>query len=405
MNDKFIDNFIKSYYQGIFTIFNLYLKGENFEFFLKDLKHQLCQQLDLIEDKNLSEDETKNYLFYFVNSFSKKNKTNFEYKNIKYLCPACLTFDKNSILEDNFYLKCHLCEEKLKSSKDIKDINFYTAFYKHSKSGFRCKECQRFIPKKENQSDFISCPYLDCCFSGSLKDLKKMHHPSTKDDIEVKKIQPLSKLKDNNHKIISNIIEDQSNRISYSSNNFNLKHRLLVYKAFSNLLDKNTKEMCDYLLNDSRSGGFQHKIFQEYIYLLEKSLPFIIKKNKKNIVIDNLLDKNLSLFDGISTFEGIVNDSLIIKNETKEFYIGGRKASYTKPYYIGKLLSVINSETKEPMNNFVKDYSFLKINMKDVAPNTKVIVTHLRVPPHYQMGGMVHVNRVRKNIVDAAKGF
>jgi hypothetical protein len=51
----------------------------------------------------------------------------------------------------------------------------------------------------------------------------------------------------------------------------------------------------------------------------------------------------------------------------------------------------------------VTEYTFSKIKVQDIVPGTEVIVTHLRVPPHYQMGGMVYVNRVRKKIIDRAK--
>jgi hypothetical protein len=126
-------------------------------------------------------------------------------------------------------------------------------------------------------------------------------------------------------------------------------------------------------------------------------------KNRKPIKIDSLLDDNLCLFDGISVFDGIVNDKLVIKNETKEFYIGGRKAAYTKPFYIGILLKVIQRDTEVTLTKFVKEYSFNKIYMHDIKPGTLVTVTHLRVPPHYQMGGMAYVNRIRKKIVDRAR--
>jgi hypothetical protein len=109
------------------------------------------------------------------------------------------------------------------------------------------------------------------------------------------------------------------------------------------------------------------------------------------------------LFDGISIFDGVVTDKLSIKNGTKEFYIGGRKATYAKPFYIGKLLNVIETKTKNTLIHLVKEYSFSRIRMQGIAPGTLVTVTHLRVPPHYQMGGMVYVNRVRKKIVDRAK--
>jgi hypothetical protein len=53
----------------------------------------------------------------------------------------------------------------------------------------------------------------------------------------------------------------------------------------------------------------------------------------------------------------------------------------------------------------VKDYSFSKIRVQDIEPGTPVTVTHLRVPPHYQMGGMAYVNRIRKKIVERAKAM
>ena len=53
--------------------------------------------------------------------------------------------------------------------------------------------------------------------------------------------------------------------------------------------------------------------------------------------------------------------------------------------------------------NHVASYSFNLIKCRDLEPGTKVTVTHLRVPPHYQMGGMVYINRIRKKIVDRVK--
>jgi hypothetical protein len=200
--------------------------------------------------------------------------------------------------------------------------------------------------------------------------------------------------------LIKEIIESQANSLSYEDR-FTLKHKLFVYQAFKELLLEFPDEMVEYLMHSSRTGGFQHKVFQKYISLLESSFPFLIKKNKKIIKVDNLLDENLCLFDGISTFEGVVEDGLI-KNSTKEYYIGGRKASYAKPYYIGKLLNIIDNNGNCILSS-VTEYSFSKIKIKDIVSGTPVVVTHLRIPPHYQMGGMVYVNRIRKNIVDEIK--
>src|SRR5208282_1472945 len=103
--------------------------------------------------------------------------------------------------------------------------------------------------------------------------------------------------------------------------------------------------------------------------------------------VESLLDDNIKIFDGISIFTGIVTDKLEVKNGTTEYYIGGRKASYTKPFYIGKLLSIVDSQSSESLMDNVVEYSFSKIKLQNIQPGGEVIVTHLRIPPHYQMGG------------------
>jgi hypothetical protein len=61
--------------------------------------------------------------------------------------------------------------------------------------------------------------------------------------------------------------------------------------------------------------------------------------------------------------------------------------------------SFLNDDKKSILND-VLEYSFSKIKLSKTPPNTKVQVIHLRVPPHYQMGGMVYLNRIRRKIVD-----
>lgn len=209
---------------------------------------------------------------------------------------------------------------------------------------------------------------------------------------------------DKNVKLIFNIIENKKNNIPYLSSNLVAKQKYLCYQAIENLLNSQPENLIKYILG-SRSGGFQSKIFQEYIFLLEKSIPFTFSKCKKNYIVSSLLDEKLSLFDGISSFEGIIDDKLFIKNNTKEFYIGGRTGSISQPYYIGKILNILDKDTKLSLLDNLCEYSFLRIKMKNISPGTEVIVNHLRVPPHYQMGGMVYVNRVRKEIVDSIENL
>ncbi len=202
--------------------------------------------------------------------------------------------------------------------------------------------------------------------------------------------------------LIRKIIESEIQNIEYNSCDFTILHKRLAYNAFLNLLDKYKYLLCDYLISGSRSGGFQSKAFHEYVKLLENSIPFSYRKGDKNYIIDSLLNDNLNIFDGISSFEEIVSDKLIVKNSTEEFYIGGRKGAISEQFYIGKLLEIIDKKSNKSLIDNVIDYSFSKIKLFDVKPGTEVIVSHLRIPPHYQMGGMVYINRARKQIAKMA---
>jgi hypothetical protein len=82
-------------------------------------------------------------------------------------------------------------------------------------------------------------------------------------------------------------------------------------------------------------------------------------------------------------------------------YVGSRKGVYCRPYYIGKVMEITDIDTGEIITNSIKEHSFFKIVMKDnIKPGTNVNVKHLRIFPHYQMGGMVYLNRIRRAIVD-----
>jgi hypothetical protein len=97
-----------------------------------------------------------------------------------------------------------------------------------------------------------------------------------------------------------------------------------------------------------------------------------------------------------------VNDNFEIPNLTKEIYVGGRSGYYCQPYYMGKLVEVNNALTGESLLGNVREYSCIKIYMDPlkVTPGTKVQVKHLRIPPHYQMGGFVYVNRLKKILTE-----
>jgi hypothetical protein len=429
--DSLVDTFLQKHAQGIATMHKIYFHNSD-PLSVRALVAELVEELKtgcvtFFNKENPDLEELDSYLFYIANAFCKKKASPQVKKKTEYLCPGCLFLGKENLINIiNKYFRCDECEATLRQATDPKMIAFLRVFFKHNKVGYRCDDCERFLPHPMDESPIITCPYLDCCFVGQWSSLRRMHHPTSesnaeiltldaareggktfKDSIAAEDVSALSQMEiqedlENKIKLLRDIIDSQSNSIIYSSSDFTVKHKHLTYQAFNNLLKKYPTEMVAYLLNSSRSGGFQHKVFQEYIRLLEESLPFSFKKNGTFHKVETLLDDNLHLFDGISVFESFVTDNLSIKNGTKEFYIGGRKASVTKPYYIGKLLSVTEKNGKAPLTDKVVEYSFSKIKMRDILPGTEVIVTHLRVPPHYQMGGMVYVNRVRKKIVDRA---
>jgi hypothetical protein len=427
--DVLVDTFISNKKQSFVTLHRIWFKNDNqvsLAAVTESIKNDLRTGCVSFINKNYDMNELDSYLIYIVNaSFKSLAKPKIK-KKTEYVCPGCLFVGKENLIFLHKYFSCDECQDACKEAKDPKWIEFYSAFKKHNRSGFKCNDCKRFIPQPSLISSMISCPYIDCGFAGETSSLKKMHHPtsdsnpeiltvdlvkdngkSMKDIIIDNSIDALSQLENkellqDKIKCIKSAIDYQSNNVPYSSSDFTVKHKQLVYNAFNNLLLKYPEEMSNYLLDNSRSGGFQHKIFQEYIRLLENSLPILVSKNKKMYKIESLLDENLSLFDGISNFDATINSKLEIKNNTKEYYIGNRKATYAKPYYIGKLLNVVDKKNNNQLLDNVIEYSFLKIKMKDVIAGTEVSVTHLRVPPHYQMGGMVYVNRIRKKIVDRA---
>lgn len=429
--DSLVEEFLKEREHGITTLYRIHFRDGS-QIAVRALKEELKEELRTgvvtFINNGSSLDELHDYLFYIVNAVCKKlAKPSVKHKT-EYICPGCVFLGKEySVLSLNKVLSCDECEFELKdNASDPKRNYFFRVFHRHNKNGYRCPDCKRFIPHPLDNSSLVSCPYFDCVFAGSVNELAKMHHPSSKSNPEklILDSSDTFSMKDN---IISQdvdahtqlevaeelqdkldtlreIIETQSNNAAYSSADATVRHKQCVYQAFANLLHKFPEEMTAYLFNDTDSHmGFQHKVFQEYVNLLEEMMPFFIFKNRKPIKIDSLLDENLCLFNGISIFDGMVNDKLSIKNGTKEFYIGGRKATYAKPYYIGKLLNIIQRDTKTPLMPHVKDYSFSRIRMRDIKPGTLVTVTHLRVPPHYTMGGMSYVNRIRKKIVERAK--
>ena len=168
-----------------------------------------------------------------------------------------------------------------------------------------------------------------------------------------------------------------------------------------NMLDKYPAEMFSYLVHLKQQPDIplHSKIFQEYVSLVENHMPFsIIRKNEK-ISICSLLDKNLRLFEGISKYSAVVRPDGSIPNLTEEKYIGGRNFKDYGRCFIGKVIDIVEKDTNKSLKGAVASYSFSKIDTS-IPASTHVDVTHFRILPHYEIGSLVILQKVRSNIID-----
>ena len=313
----------------------------------------------------------------------------------KYDCPACLHLNKSSDVNYKYNCVCSTCAANLAIETDPIKRKLISAYHIHSKSGYRCPECENFLPQSLAIDKIITCPFPNCLFSGRIDLLKKMRHP-------IAKVIPVTVVSspvmvDNSSPILE-LIKERLSVLQYVSVNCTIKQKTFAYQAFINLLKKNPIEMSQYLLEGKRGDRIQPKLFQEYVSILENNLPFTYKSTEGVIQVDSIAHPKFNPFDGVSKFDAIVEENQTIKNKTTDLYIGGRKSYYCRPYYIGKLLDIVDDDGNSLLKNII-DYSFSVIRT-NLPPGTNVHVSHLRIPSHYQIGILSHINRIRKNISD-----
>jgi hypothetical protein len=372
----------------------------------------------------------KSYLFSSLKHLS--NFIHFDnlklHKEVKPICPACKEFkQKHFLIQENNLLKCNNCiilikelEEQLNNIDDVLSSPLYSkyklrlTFSLHSKKGYKCKDCYKFIPRSSLFEGNVSCPYINCNFVGAPLILQPMAHPGGISMISSCTLLEEDSLKYNSEydelgeefyssciSLISELIKSQIKVIERSGYTAIANQKILMYKAYQMILDKYPDEIISYLIFKKSSSNFniQSKIFQEYVILIENYLPFTAKKANKNIEICSLLDENLNLFIGISEFISEIKNNTI-KNETKEEYIGGKNFKNYGPCFLGKLISVSSIETGE--NIEIEDYSFVNIYPKYAWDDgTKVLVKHFRMPSHYDINHMRYLQKTRKNLVNA----
>lgn len=362
------------------------------------------------------------------------------------VCPACRT-DKQKVvlIQNDKYWRCPDCTSEVDNITNIiksapeeqiaglkTKLKLRRAFALHSKSGFRCPEveCSNFIPESINGTYGIFCPHVDCSFSGNIEDLEKMSHPCA---ITSRKIVSLNALasKENSssdatfqdyleadttspdvmiglnqtfkkeHEVMMDVIEKQSALIRRMNSKGTSNQKLLMYEAFHNMCNKMPIEMVSYLVHIKHNNPIQAKIFQEYISVVCEALPFEIEKNGETIEIMSATDPDLGLFYGESVFQAKVEPGGIVPNKTVETYVGGRKMKCFGPCFIGKIVDMFNMDTNEILLDKIKEYSFVRIIMDESVPvGTNVLVSHWRIPSHYELGNLVFLQRIRRLIVD-----
>jgi hypothetical protein len=350
------------------------------------------------------------YLFAVIHKLIKG--MNNEGKHNVYICPGCKYLSKLEILETTTTkLICNTCKNALNSAKYKWEEKLYNTFSIHNRKGFYCNGCENFIP--DTGKSLISCPYPNCIFVGKVLDLKFMRHPNIKAKMEIpilteaysdnKSSDTELVVKDDINQyinVLNECIDSQIKSLQYKGYNSTIVIKLCMYDAFKNMVGKFPNEMISSLVLLNRNTKLQHKIFQEFVKLLEEKIPFSYSRNGNKYLIKSLLDENLCVFEGISIFNATVNDKLIIPNLTEELYVGGRNAYHCRPFYIGKILD-IKDENGNDITSQIKEYDFFRIYMSDrVNIGTNVVVRHYSIKPHYSIGAMSYLNRIRRAIVD-----
>lgn len=363
------------------------------------------------------------------------------------VCPLCRESGRKEILvPESGMLRCINCTEvseriqdEIKANKADTYLqckyNIHSKFALHSKKGYRCPECSKFIPDSLSRNGKVTCPYDDCLFSSAVMDIHACTHPtvtfSDKSTQSIGKLPTRASYKDNTRKIVSaltdssvsadayydvksqfenelsvlaTVILEQLERVKRTNSKSTVTQKLLMYKAFQKMLDNHPIEMVSYLVHRDQRSDFpiQARIFQTYAQLVENHMPFTITKRGEEIDIVDLCSPDLALFNGKSEFEAEVRKNYTIPNKTKEEYIGGRSYKNYGPCFFGKIIDIVNTDTGESIKKYMVEFSFSQIKMKDsVEPGTPVKVMHFRILSHYEMDSLVFLQRTRRDIVDS----
>lgn len=389
------------------------------------------------------------YLRLCLNRFAQRRSWETNSAKIKSapVCPFCRESGRKEILhQESGMLRCSHCTESVdRIYDDIKAgkadtfmqcrYNAHAKFALHSKKGYRCLDCSRFIPESLTHNGKVTCPYDDCIFSCTEANMDACAHPTvtfsdrstqsigklpTRSSFNDSKRKYVSALTDtsvsadvyydvksqfeNELKVLTTVICEQYERVKRMNSKSTSIQKCLMYKAYQKMLNQYPIEMVAYLVYRDQKSDFpvQARIFQTYAKLIEDFMPFTITKRGEEIDIVDLTSPDLALFNGVSEFETEIRKNNTIPNKTKEEYIGGRSYKNYGPCFFGKIIDITDLNTGKSIKNEMAEYSFSQIKMNNsVKVGTPVKVTHFRILSHYEMDSLVFLQRVRRDIVDS----
>jgi len=174
----------------------------------------------------------------------------------------------------------------------------------------------------------------------------------------------------------------------YNDYSYGKLGKTFMYQAFYDFMDNN--EFHNFLYNNTRTGNFHSKLFQRYIQILEANLPYKYVCNKKEKINTSILD--FDIFEGLSTFEGCVKNG-IIRNSSTDMFFTRSNSDVLKPFYFGKLVSLLDIGTLQNRITDVSSYTFNKIYMSN-AEDKKYSVSYFKIKPHHESGALGHINRI-----------
>jgi len=273
-------------------------------------------------------------------------------------------------------------------------LTLLKAFVKHSLKGFKCSECDRFIP---NSYEGYNCPYPKCKKIFNKTRIKKKH-PTTSSRRQFVYINnTINKYSDDQKefsekycdggdnaydlllskqenmesiKIITDVIANQK-KANRNARKIPIKE--YMYDAFDMVLKEFPDEMKEYLINggQNKDVSIQAIIFQMFVDVVESKLPIVVFIKGIQIKVEDLLDDNLNI----------------------------DKSSH----FIGKIISIKDSNNND-LSELIDSYSFSNIKMNNselLKPGMDITVEYYSLRPSYTMGSLIHLQRLKKKITDS----